>query len=335
MINVQKNRKNVDLPLQLITLLTKELNLSVEGNTDAFHRHTLFPEWYSEFLEDSWFGSHGTSLEMSLQGSNTYLNLLNSSESFINLMLSKVVAHLASEPPTRTLVVGKREHLDKFINDVRIMKILDLKLHGVDVSLVLALNKASLVVDPIKWSLLISEIRGCGEMHQITVTFSESTDAMFRERQIPVHPPRSQQQENPSKLFPFLCFGPPSIQKFFTGPTASIHPIVSSSDKALIRKINAFDPKLLILGILPNQLRTLAKAHSMNNVEESLTLLSETLFWEGYEIWKRRKTLVANFWKNIAPKDWSISKKEKKKTRRYKMKPNCKNPFHTVRKYTT
>ena len=202
-INVQKNRKNVDLPLQLITLLTKELNLSVEGNTDAFHRHTLFPEWYSEFLEDSWFGSHGTSLEMSLQGSNTYLNLLNSSESFINLMLSKVVAHLASEPPTRTLVVGKREHLDKFINDVRIMKILDLKLHGVDVSLVLALNKASLVVDPIKWSLLISEIRGWGEMHQITVTFSESTDAMFRERQIPGHPPRSQQQESPSKLFPF------------------------------------------------------------------------------------------------------------------------------------
>ena len=103
----------------------------------------------------------------------------------------------------------------------------------------------------------------------------------------------------------------------------------------LFRKINSFDPKLLILGILPNQLRTLAKAHAMERMDESLLLLSETLFWEGYEVWKKRKTLVTNYWQNIAPQEWKIEKKEKKSKGKRKLLTTCKNPFHFCEKLSS
>ena len=100
----------------------------------------------------------------------------------------------------------------------------------------------------------------------------------------------------------------------------------------LLNKIVNFDSKLMILGILPNQLRTLAKLHEMDQVEDSLELLSEVLFWEGYEVWKKRKNLVSNFWRNIAPNDWKFDSKDQKEKKRKngkrRMHPNCKNPFH-------
>lgn len=90
---------------------------------------------------------------------------------------------------------------------------------------------------------------------------------------------------------------------------------------------------LLILGILPNQLRALGKAHNMEHLDAAMTLLSDTLFWEGYEIWKKRKALVTNFWQHVAPKDWKVAGKEKRGKGKRKMRPNCKNPFHYLEKF--
>ena len=57
------------------------------------------------------------------------------------------------------------------------------------------------------------------------------------------------------------------------------------------------------------------------------------MFWEGYEIWKKRKTLVKNFWQNIAPKEWKVGEKKERKSRaKRKLRPNCKNPFHFCEK---
>jgi len=50
-----------------------------------------------------------------------------------------------------------------------------------------------------------------------------------------------------------------------------------------IHKINLHDPLLGMLGILPNQLRSLVK-DSMDDCEPALTELSRTLFWAGFRI---------------------------------------------------
>ena len=92
----------------------------------------------------------------------------------------------------------------------------------------------------------------------------------------------------------------------------------------LLQKINTFDPKLLILGILPNQLRSWAKIHSMKHMEESLLLLSEVLFGEGYERGKNRKKLVTNYWQNIAPQEWKVEKKERKLKGKRRLLSTCK-----------
>jgi len=70
----------------------------------------------------------------------------------------------------------------------------------------------------------------------------------------------------------------------------------------------------------------------MEHVEESLALLSDALFWEGYEIWRKRKALVKTFWQDIAPKEWKVGQKSDSKKRKRKMRINCKNPFHFCEK---
>jgi hypothetical protein len=79
---------------------------------------------------------------------------------------------------------------------------------------------------------------------------------------------------------------------------------------------------------LPNQLRALAKENKMADVEESLDHLRDALFWNGYELWKKRKILVTKYWQTVAPKEWKIDYKEKKSRNKRKLRSNCKNPFH-------
>ena len=71
----------------------------------------------------------------------------------------------------------------------------------------------------------------------------------------------------------------------------------------------------------------------MKDIDISLNSLSDTMFWGGYEIWRKRQILVKNFWKNLAPKEWKVGEKKERKSRaKRKLRPNCKNPFHFCEK---
>ena len=54
------------------------------------------------------------------------------------------------------------------------------------------------------------------------------------------------------------------------------------------------------------------------------------MFWEGYEIWKKRKTLVMAKYCSKGMESWG--KKERKSRAKRKLRPNCKNPFHFCEK---
>ena len=66
---------------------------------------------------------------------------------------------------------------------------------------------------------------------------------------------------------------------------------IPSGASKLIDKMNLHPCFLSILGILPNQLRTLLKDTGHQHREEALDDLSRTLFFSGYDIWAKRQCL--------------------------------------------
>ena len=70
----------------------------------------------------------------------------------------------------------------------------------------------------------------------------------------------------------------------------------------LIYKISKHNPLLSILGVLPNQLRSILKEQTPK-FDEAFDDIAFTLFYHSYQIWKLRKTLVSKYWKEIAQED--------------------------------
>lgn len=101
----------------------------------------------------------------------------------------------------------------------------------------------------------------------------------------------------------------------------------------LLRKLENHSPLLLLLGILPNQLRTLLKKHELENREQALEDLSSSLFWSGYRLWKKRKRLLSLFYANSAPDDWKCNVKDSKSRKRKKKLKTCRNPFHYLERF--
>ena len=72
------------------------------------------------------------------------------------------------------------------------------------------------------------------------------------------------------------------------------------------------------------------------DVDTAFIDISKTLFWQGYRIWKARKELNKNFWKEIAPQEWKLhntKKRRKSKLADIKAGETCKNPFHYLKKH--
>ena len=95
---------------------------------------------------------------------------------------------------------------------------------------------------------------------------------------------------------------------------------------------------LSLLGILPNQLRTLLKENDYENREEVLLDLSRTLFLAGFRIWEQRRKMTSRYWKDIAPENRNMTLvKKKKKSRKekedYIAVSQCTNPFHFLKRY--
>src|SRR6185503_3145795 len=104
----------------------------------------------------------------------------------------------------------------------------------------------------------------------------------------------------------------------------------------LIAQMNRHPRFLSLLGILPNQLRTLLKETNHENLEEAILDLSRTLFFAGFRIWNKRQKLASRFWKNIAPENRSIihSYTKGKKKKKDNIAPSkCRNPSHFLRRY--
>ena len=104
---------------------------------------------------------------------------------------------------------------------------------------------------------------------------------------------------------------------------------------ALIGRMNQHPRPLSLLGILPNQFRTLLKETAFENREEAISDLSRTLFFAGFSIWNKRQKLSSRFWNDISPKNRKKHKKKQKKKYQIEaelVSSNCKNPFHFLKR---
>ena len=315
------------IPDDLLVLMAESFCIEVEGKTTALRHSRVFSLWYSDFPSDIWFGAKGLSSHIQFKGFNNYLNLLGSSEKFMSDTLSQLQVDFDSGEPTRVVLVGAPNNFQQVRHDKRFIELAKIETQvGPQLSFVLALNKESMVMDPISWSSFTFKLREWADACSYKLAIPDLTMALFQERSLPIHQPRLRFSRCMPKSQVYSFFEEIPQFKKNMGCT---HPSISPSASGLLSKINRFNRSLLMLGILPNQLRSLAKKAKMEHVEESLVLLSDGLFWEGYELWKKRKSLVKNFWQNIAPKEWKMNQtKAKKGKEKRKLKKNCKNPFH-------
>jgi len=298
---LEQERKKLELAKELLVPLVQELNLWVEATTDAASSCELFSEWYSSNVDDSWFGGKHSS-ELSFASRNTYINLLNSPVELFHHFLLVAISHLDSLDPTRIVMVGESIYFDKYFEDRRVLPLAVIEDYcGSRISIVLAINKFSMVVDPIIWSSLASKLREGGEKLNCQLSIPDSTERLFAERVLPRHSPRIRGVRSSKESTVYGFFEPRTFWRKETPigiPGKSAH---------LLHKIAQFDQRLLLIGILPNQLRALAKENKMTHIEESLDLLRDSLFWNGYEIWKKRKALVLRYWQTVAPKEWRVN----------------------------
>ena len=121
----------------------------------------------------------------------------------------------------------------------------------------------------------------------------------------------------------------------------------------LINCTNLHEKGLTVLGILPRQVRTILQGSIKKSRKPRKPGLdiSKALFWQGYELWSKRKSMMKEFWKNIAPEEWKTHKKQKvkrkekkngksqtkeKKGSKRKRKEDeisqCVDPFHFIQK---
>jgi hypothetical protein len=198
------------------------------------------------------------------------------------------------------------------------------------ISIVIALNKESMLIDPIDWPALKEELRSWSNEHCSGMVIPELTDQLFRERTCGTHSPRIRSVPLPSVSSMFQFFDARSPSRNDTQYLKSRG--LNQGEAALVQKINRHNKFLSVLGILPNQLRKLMK-DSCDNTDEVILDLKKTLFFAGYGIWKRRRVLMNDFWRNIAPEEWKKNSKKAKK----KKKANaslCNDPFHFLKKHS-
>jgi len=94
--------------------------------------------------------------------------------------------------------------------------------------------------------------------------------------------------------------------------------------------MNRHPPFLGLLGILPNQLRTLLKETGHENREEALLDLSHTLFFAGYRVWEKRQKLAAKYYRNITKVQFNGIIKRKKRKKNYNADEKFRNQIVAI-----
>ena len=103
----------------------------------------------------------------------------------------------------------------------------------------------------------------------------------------------------------------------------------------LIDKINLHDKWLSILGILPNQLRTLLKEAQYPEYDSICSDISFSLFLSGYYIWEKRQELAYRYWQDSAPEKHEIHVKRNKKIGLgiKEAQSKCSNALHYMQRF--
>ena len=317
----------------------------MHGLTDSLHVSPLFEEWSSVCPEDVPFGAKLWSDVNLHQGSNVFF--FHGPDDRINTkgLLEVLAESLVTKLPTRYVcLVPSQEKLPSNFLELAIIHP-GAPLYGCNgsegclstcpMSIILAANKESLQVDPINWEKFLGKCYQClnGEF----ITINHITDSLFRERITLQHSPRtlSKQSENTilksCSIINFYDAYAPTEKSLNIG---SVPPNVAK----LINQMNRHPRFLSLLGILPNQLRTLLKESDYENREEILLDLSRTLFFAGFRIWDQRRKMTSRYWKDIAPENRNIilvkkKKKSKREKEDYIAVSQCTNPFHFLKRY--
>ena len=163
-------------------------------------------------------------------------------------------------------------------------------------SIVLAMNKESMLIDPINYELFKSRLLNLSkDWPPGLFSINEHSNALFSERTPLFHPPRTL-SKHPINVLLQSCS---TINFFdaFTPKKARTPTSLPPRAANLIGQMNRQPRFLGVLGILPNQLRTLLKETGHENREEALLDLSRTLFFAGYRVWKKRQQLATRYWK--------------------------------------
>ena len=239
--------------------------------------------------------------------------------------LKKIESSLESCLPTQcldgssmfTYLVKQREVLEiarvgsqfPFLTTSKSLTCTQLKV-AYSVSIVLALNKESTLIDPFNWTAFKDEILAWAATNRVLLEINESTDLKFRERTVPSHPPRSRPSFGIPLTNVYSLFSSTPPRSEFIGELVSIGaapPLIR-----LISRINRHPPLLSSVGIIPNQVRLILK-ETTQHFDEAFEDISFTLLSHGYQIWKTRKRLMSNYWKEIAPEEWKpFSKNDSK-----------------------
>ena len=328
-----------------LNTLIHEFSIQMHGLTDSLHVSPLFEEWSSVCPEDVPFGAKLWSDVNLHQGSNVFF--FHGPDDRINTkgLLEVLAESLVTKLPTRYVcLVPSQEKLPSNFLELAIIHP-GAPLYGCNgsegclstcpMSIILAANKESLQVDPINWEKFLGKCYQClnGEF----ITINHITDSLFRERITLQHSPRTLSKQSENTILK-SC----SIINFYdayapTEKSLNIGSIPPNAAK-LITQMNRHPRFLSLLGILPNQLRTLLKESDYENREEILLDLSRTLFFAGFRIWDQRRKMTSRYWKDIAPENRNIilvkkKKKSKREKEDYIAVSQCTNPFHFLKRY--
>ena len=187
-------------PSSLLSILVPRLSIQMECYTDPLNRSPLIAKWHSSNNSAMPFGASTSSIEELLPGQNTLIVLSGDVKPPDIRMLSEI---LTVDKSTRLLALGPVNVLNPLILPasrwyMELARIdsgfpfltTDFSNEGIvpsasPVSIILCLNRRSLVLDPIDWFGLRNDLIEWADSKNIHIVIPKLTDARFRERLIP------------------------------------------------------------------------------------------------------------------------------------------------------
>ena len=275
----------VHLRHDLIALLAQTFVLQTHAFTDVLNYSSVFDEWTSINESDTAFGAKLWRAPSLHSGKNSFLFQPQNDLTNFQELLETLSEALQTKAPSRVICVIPKQttlppHFLELVTFDTSAPLFcwhgDLVSTPSPISIVLAMNKESMLTDPINWKSFKDQLfRWSADWHPGLVSVSESTNTLFTERSPLPHSPRAlSKQQN------IMSLQSSSIISFFDAyapkkprPLPFLPPRVAN----LIGQMNRHPTFLGVLGILPNQLRSLLKETGHEHREEALLDLNRTL----------------------------------------------------------